>query len=183
MPGARSALRADAARNREAVLETAYRTFAAEGISVPIDEIARRTGVGAGTVYRHFPTKNALVAAVIDHRLEQIEVASREMLAADPAHALVNFIRTLVLEWGATDQALSQVIAGDSTFKDASDFEPRFMELIAVLLAAAQRAGSVRADLHDRDAKALVVACQAVQSHMPDIADRVTKIILDGVRA
>ena len=50
-------LRADAARNRARVLETAYDTFAAEGLSVPIDEIARRAGVGAGTVYRHFPTK------------------------------------------------------------------------------------------------------------------------------
>ena len=53
-------LRADAARNRARVLEVAYETFAAEGLSVPIDEIARRAGVGAGTVYRHFPTKEDL---------------------------------------------------------------------------------------------------------------------------
>ena len=53
-------LRADAARNRARVLEIAYETFAAEGLSVPIDEIARRAGVGAGTVYRHFPTKEDL---------------------------------------------------------------------------------------------------------------------------
>src|SRR3984957_3328332 len=53
-------LRADAARNRARVLETAYETFAAEGLAVPIEEIARRAGVGAGTVYRHFPTKEDL---------------------------------------------------------------------------------------------------------------------------
>ena len=59
-------LRADAARNRARVLEVAYETFAAEGLSVPIDEIARRAGVGAGTVYRHFPTKEDLFRAVVD---------------------------------------------------------------------------------------------------------------------
>ena len=65
-------LRADAARNRARVLETAYETFAAEGLSVPIDEIARRAGVGAGTVYRHFPTKEDLFRAVVDSRIRRI---------------------------------------------------------------------------------------------------------------
>ena len=64
-------LRADAARNRARVLEVAYDTFAAEGLSVPIDEIARRAGVGAGTVYRHFPTKEDLFRAVVDDRLRR----------------------------------------------------------------------------------------------------------------
>ena len=59
MPDA-SALRADARRNREAVLDAARTAFAAEGLSVPLDEIARRAGVGPGTLYRHFPTKEAL---------------------------------------------------------------------------------------------------------------------------
>ncbi len=65
-------LRADAARNRARVLDVAYETFAAEGLSVPIDEIARRAGVGAGTVYRHFPTKESLFAAVIENRMQRI---------------------------------------------------------------------------------------------------------------
>ena len=64
-------LRADAARNRARVLEVAYDTFAAEGLSVPIDEIARRAGVGAGTVYRHFPTKDDLYRAVVEDRHQQ----------------------------------------------------------------------------------------------------------------
>ena len=65
-------LRADAARNRARVLEIAYETFAAEGLSVPIDEIARRAGVGAGTVYRHFPTKEALFRAVVESRMRRL---------------------------------------------------------------------------------------------------------------
>ena len=69
-------LRADAARNRARVLEVAYQTFADEGLSVPIDEIARRAGVGAGTVYRHFPTKDDLYRAVIEDRLQSITDAA-----------------------------------------------------------------------------------------------------------
>ena len=65
-------MRADAARNRARVLEVAYETFAADGLSVPIDEIARRAGVGAGTVYRHFATKEALFHAVVKDRMQHL---------------------------------------------------------------------------------------------------------------
>ena len=73
-------LRADAARNRARVLEVAYETFAAEGLAVPIDEIARRAGVGAGTVYRHFPTKEDLFRAVVDDRIRGIITWGRALL-------------------------------------------------------------------------------------------------------
>ncbi len=75
-------LRADAARNRARVLEVAYETMAAEGLAVPIDEIARRAGVGAGTVYRHFPTKESLFGAVIQDRLQQMVTYGRDLLAS-----------------------------------------------------------------------------------------------------
>ena len=74
-------LRADAARNRARVLEVAYETFAAEGLSVPIDEIARRAGVGAGTVYRHFPTKEDLYRAVVEDRIGNIVDEGRALLS------------------------------------------------------------------------------------------------------
>ncbi|HKV22663.1 MAG TPA: helix-turn-helix domain-containing protein, partial [Mycobacterium sp.] len=75
-------LRADAARNRARVLEVAYETFAAEGLSVPIDEIARRAGVGAGTVYRHFPTKDDLYRAVVEDRITTIIEGGRALIDA-----------------------------------------------------------------------------------------------------
>src|SRR3954466_7832785 len=100
-------LRADAARNRARVLEVAYETFAADGLSVPIDEIARRAGVGAGTVYRHFPTKGDLFAAVVESRLQHTTPAGRPLLdEPGPGEALFAFLRSMVLEWGATDQGL-----------------------------------------------------------------------------
>ncbi|MFC7761813.1 TetR/AcrR family transcriptional regulator [Catellatospora bangladeshensis] len=74
-------LRADARRNRAKVLQVAYEVFAAEGLGVPIDEIARRAGVGAGTVYRHFPTKEALYRAIVVDRVEHLVATARELAA------------------------------------------------------------------------------------------------------
>ena len=106
-------LRADAARNRARVLETAYETFAAEGLAVPIDEIARRAGVGAGTVYRHFPTKEDLFSAVVDSRIRRIIGEGRGLLdVPGPGEALFAFLRSMVLDWGATDQGLVDALAG-----------------------------------------------------------------------
>ena len=105
--------RADAARNRARVLEVAYDTFAAEGLAVPIDEIARRAGVGAGTVYRHFPTKEDLFRAVVKDRIQRIVNDGRALVAGDdPGQALFTFLRSMVLEWGATDRGLADALAG-----------------------------------------------------------------------
>ncbi len=85
-------LRADAARNRARVLDVAYETFAAEGLSVPIDEIARRAQVGAGTVYRHFPTKENLFQAVIEDRLRRLIDDGYALLKSDgPGEAMFSF--------------------------------------------------------------------------------------------
>src|SRR5215472_3500974 len=80
-PASAKPLRADAQRNRARVLQAARRAFAAEGVSVPLDEIARRAGVGAGTVYRHFPSKEALFEAVVHDRLRQLTEEGRALSA------------------------------------------------------------------------------------------------------
>ena len=106
-------LRADAARNRARVLEVAYETFADEGLAVPIDEIARRAGVGAGTVYRHFPTKEDLFRAVVEDRMRRIVDEGRALADGDdPGEALFIFLRSMVLQWGATDRGLADALAG-----------------------------------------------------------------------
>src|SRR5262245_61907213 len=106
-------MRADAARNRARVLEVAYETFAADGLGVPIDEIARRAGVGAGTVYRHFPTKEDLYRAVVEDRIRSIADMGRALLVeGKPGEALFTFLRSMVLLWGATDRGLSEALAG-----------------------------------------------------------------------
>src|ERR1700757_4023223 len=134
-------LRADAARNRARVLETAYETFAAEGLSVPIDEIARRAGVGAGTIYRHFPTKEDLYRAVVQERIGHIVDEGRDLLdSGEPGDALFTFLRSLVLEWGATDRGLADALAGLGIDIKASmpKVEDAFQDMLGELLQAAQ---------------------------------------------
>ena len=179
-------LRADAARNRARVLETAYETFAAEGLSVPIDEIARRAGVGAGTVYRHFPTKEDLFRAVVESRLRRIIAEGRALLdEPGPGEALFAFLRSMVLDWGATDQGLVDALAGLGIDVEsiAPDAEDAFLGLLGELLAAAQGAGTVRHDVDVPEIKALMVGCQAMQGYDETRAERVTGVVMDGLRA
>jgi AcrR family transcriptional regulator len=179
-------LRADAARNRARVLEVAYETFAAEGLSVPIDEIARRAGVGAGTVYRHFPTKDDLYRAVVEDRITTIIEGGRALIdAGDPGNALFSFQRSMVLQWGATDQGLTEALAGVGIDISAAmpDVEQGFLAMLDDLLQASQKAGTVRDDLSVRDVKALLTGASAVQAAYPDTAERVTEVFLDGLRA
>ena len=176
--------RADAVRNRARVLEVAYEVMAAEGLSVPIDEIARRAGVGAGTVYRHFPTKEALFGAVIRNRLEHVVASGRTMLeSAEPGEALYAFIRAMVFESG-NDMSLAQAMAGYGIDVNvvAPDAEAQFLGLLSDLLAAARRAGTARSDVTVPEAKAIIVAAQAVQGYNPAVAERVADLVLDGLR-
>lgn len=179
-------MRADAARNRARVLEVAYETFAADGLSVPIDEIARRAGVGAGTVYRHFATKEALFQAVIAERIRGVVEEGRSLLTeADPAEAIFMFLRSMVLQWGAADRGLVDALAGSGIDVNTlvPEAEDEYLTVVGDLLAAAQRAGTVRSDITVADVKALLVGCQAMQSYNADVAERVTSVVFDGLRA
>jgi AcrR family transcriptional regulator len=176
-------LRADAARNRARVLEVAYQTFAEQGLGVPIDDIAERAGVGAGTVYRHFPTKDALIGAVVADRLGTLVDDARTMLAGDdPGEALFAFLHAL-LTWVTTDRGLLDALVGAQVDIGAvaPDAEQEFRAVLAELVAAGQRAGVVRPEVTAGDVKALLSVCQA----MPDTAsvERVTAVVIDGLRA
>ncbi len=173
-------LRADAARNRARVLEVAVEAFAAEGLSVPIDEIARRAGVGAGTVYRHFPAKEDLVLAVIADQMQRIIDGGYALLeAGKPGEALFTFLRAAV-EWSATNRGLVDTLAGsDIEVKD----EAQFKDLLGELLRAAHDAGTVRKDIGAADVKALMVGLQAMHGYNDDAAERLTEVVLDGLRA
>lgn len=177
-------LRADAARNRARVLEVAYQTFAAEGLAVPIDEIARRAGVGAGTVYRHFPTKEALFGAVFEDRIQRIVAGAHALLASEgPGEALFAFLREMV-RTGAADQGLVDALAGYGVDLEAAapGAEASFLAMLGELLTAAQRAGTVRSDVGVMEVKALLVVCKAAQHYGDDVSVRVTDVIADGLR-
>src|SRR6516165_10830108 len=96
---ARKPLRADAERNRRRLLAVAQEVFAAEGLAVPIDEIARRAGLGVGTLYRHFPTKEALFAAIVTERMKAVVDDARSLRdVGDPGEALLGFLGRMAAE-------------------------------------------------------------------------------------
>ena len=178
-------LRADAVRNRARVLEVAYDTFAAEGLAVPIDEIARRAGVGAGTVYRHFPTKEDLYRAVVEDRIGNIVDEGRTLAETDDPNGLFTFLRTVVLQWGATDRGLADSLAGVGIDIESAmpDIEEDFLRLLGDLLRTGQNAGTVRRDVDVRDVKAILSGCLAMLAAKPDAAELLTEVVLDGLRA
>jgi AcrR family transcriptional regulator len=176
-------LRADAARNRERVLEVAYKTFATEGLSVPIDEIARRAGVGTGTVYRHFPSKDDLVRAIVADRLQHVIDEGHALLQSDPGEALFTFLRSLVLEWGVTDVGLKAAVDGSDIKIRVKGVRDAFLGLVDEFLRAAQQAGTVRPDVNATHVKTLVVGCQAMQTYNNKAAKQAIAVVFDGLRA
>jgi AcrR family transcriptional regulator len=177
-------LRADAVRNRERVLEVAYETFAAEGLSVPIDEIARRAGVGTGTVYRHFPSKDDLVRAIVTDRLRHVIDEGHTLLeSGDPGEALFSFLRSLVLKWGATDVGLKAALAGSDIKIRIKGVRDAFLGLVDELLRAAQQAGTARPDVNATHVKTLIVGCQAMHTYNNKASKQAIAVVFDGLRA
>lgn len=179
-------LRADAQRNRARVLEVACEVFAAGGLAVPIDEIARRAGVGPGTVYRHFPTKEALFAAIAHDRMAQLTRRAAQLTHADePAEAILTFLSEMV-ESGATDRGLAEVLAGVG-LPDASiiaEAEQELRDAVATLLTRAKKVGAVRPDITVDDVKTLMIGCVAMGHFRAGDAQatgQVMKIIGDGL--
>jgi AcrR family transcriptional regulator len=172
-------LRADARRNRERVLRAARDAFAASGFGVPLDEIATRAGVGPGTVYRHFPNKEALFEAVIAARIEDLVADARARADADdPGGAFFGYLAR-IREESAAKRDLPDAISVPGPLQDA------LHAALTVLLSRAQRAGAVRDDITTPDLiaalKAAVAAFQDT-SASPATRERVFTIILDGLR-
>ncbi|GAA5047755.1 TetR/AcrR family transcriptional regulator [Nocardia callitridis] len=175
------ALRADARRNRERVLAAAQEAFAEEGISVPLDEIARRAGVGAGTVYRHFPTKEALFEAAIVDRVERVIGHARELADADePGQAFFDLLDRLQRD-GAVKRDLSDALGHDTTRYGRPDGE--LHAAIAPLLTRAQDCGAVRTDIDIADLMRMLKGAFAAAHHTdPAQRGRIFAVIFDGLR-
>ena len=138
-----SVLRADAQRNLDRILEAAADAFAEVGPDVTMDEIARRAGVGHGTVFRRFPTKDDLMFAVIERRVEEMRAIAEESLAApDPGQAFVDFVHR-VAELSMSTPGLHKCVAQCGEKPGAAELEA----LGTKIIARAQKAGALRADI------------------------------------
>ena len=181
-------LRADARRNRARILEVAQQVFATEGINAPIDDIAGRAGVGVGTIYRHFPTKEALFQAIVVHRIESTAENIRAQLdAPDPGAAFFGLFHQLLEHSLMSKDLFDAMAASSGTDLTALSAQHGDSMLAALgdLLARAQRAGAVRPEVSAADVKGLMLGAHAIQRHHQDdpaTAARLIDIICDGLR-
>ncbi|MEO3787328.1 helix-turn-helix domain-containing protein [Actinocorallia sp. B10E7] len=180
-------LRADARRNRERVLAAAREAFGSEGISVPLDEIARRAGVGAGTVHRHFPTKEALLEAIVVGNMTELTEEARSRLEhPDPGAAFFGFF-ALMVECGAGNRALTGALTRAGTDVQSLVERPGqdLLAALAALLVRAQQAGAVRGDVTAQHVKALLIGVYAGSDWLggeTDARRRLLAVVCDGLR-
>jgi AcrR family transcriptional regulator len=170
-------LRADARRNLERVLDAAEEVFAAEGPDASVAEIAHRAGVGQGTVFRRFPTKDDLVFAVVERHVAQMhDLAEEAFRSPDPGEAFFGFVRAIgELVMSAPGLHACVVHCGEKP--GAAELD----ELARKIVARAQRAGAVRRDVKPADVQLLV---RAALTTAPDGEwRRYLDVVLDGLRA
>ncbi len=179
-------LRADAQRNRQRVLEAAEAVFASEGISVPVDVIAEKAGVGVGTLYRHFPTKEKLFEAILVQRIIEIAADARSRLEADdPGVAFFGFLQYLVEE-STLKRDLILALAGAGVEFEVVVAGPKqdLHDAVTGLLLAAQDAGAVRTDVTSAMVLSLIGGtCMAAEHpHEGSSPLDMLMIICDGLK-
>jgi AcrR family transcriptional regulator len=179
-------LRSDARRNRQRVLEAAESLFAAEGVDVPVDEIAERAGVGVGTLYRHFPTKEVLFEAILVARVGEIAEDARQRLGAeDPGSAFFGFVEHLVAETARKRDLINAfATAGVELAVVAAEAKKDLEAATTALLHAAQRAGAVRPDVSAALVLSLIGAtCMAADRPHPEVSpNEMLTVVCDGLR-
>jgi AcrR family transcriptional regulator len=179
--------RADARRNRERVLAAAEQVFSESGLKGQVEEVARRAGVGVGTVCRNFPTKQALVEAVLTSMYESLLGQALEALEnPDPGEAFERFFVAFP-EFQARHRALGEQMANELELPTkAQPLREQLLRALTELVARAQAGGAIRADLGPADVAMLfagVAHATALAGELqPILRERYVRIILDGMR-
>jgi AcrR family transcriptional regulator len=181
------ALRADARRNREAVIVAAKQLFADRGLDAQMPDVAKAASVGVGTVYRHFATKDDLIAALVADRFERLAQKAREALDRDDAwEGFCDFIR-FAAQIQADDRALCEVIGSRPPLMDAAARAAGLPALADQLVKRVQRSGELRRDLAWEDIPLIVCGLgPTIHSGVGPATGRwprLVEIILDGLRA
>jgi AcrR family transcriptional regulator len=177
-------LRADARRNRERLLDAALALFLEDGPDVPLEAVAKRAGVGIGTLYRHFPTREALVEAAYRSEVAHLAEAADELLRdRPPDEALAAFMDRFV-DYAATKRGLKGMLmsvaeSGSDVFVDT---RTQITAAVASLVEAGVAAGAIRADVDADDVLRAMGAVWAVPAGSEDQARRVLMLVMDGLR-
>jgi AcrR family transcriptional regulator len=189
IPPSDVALRADAQRNRRLLLEAAALAFAEGGIDVPAEEVARRAGVAKGTLFRHFPTKTGLIAAVLRDRMAQLRRLIGEVEAERPpglgviAEVMARGAAILATDLSFFDAAAARVDVHRELLEEKLALEAAFDRLVA----ASQASGEVRPDIRGIDIALLMMAatntCAPTRDLSPELYRRYLTLMIDGLRA
>lgn len=178
-------LRADAQRNRERLLGVAREVFAEKGVEAPLEEIARRAGVGIGTLYRHFPTRLDLVGAIYLDEVDALVRSAADLAGnRDPLEALRGWLERFV-DYVATKRGLAGAL---EELRKSGAFEQnqvRINTALGSLLEAGRKAGEIRADVQPPDVvRALGGICMLSERTVPDRAQtrRIIELLVDGLR-
>jgi AcrR family transcriptional regulator len=184
--GGGRARRVDARANRGRILDVAEEVFGKGGESASTEEVARLAGVGIATVFRHFPTKAALLQAVLVRRFDRLrEQAEASLDGTDPGAAFFGFFRHLVAD-AATKIAIAEALldAGGDSDGEAARASNGLRRAVGALLQHAQQAGAVRDDVELPEVYTLLVATSRAAAH-PDLDDevkaRALAIVFDGL--
>jgi AcrR family transcriptional regulator len=181
-------LRADAARNRRAIIDAAGEVYGQRGLEAPFDDIARQAGVGNATLYRHFPSRCALVAAVFTDTLVRVVNAAEQALTiSDPWDAFATHFRFL-FNLQATNRGLADLLTAAVTGAPQIErLRARSYRAFVQLAKRAQGEGSLRADVTPEDVALLLMANAGLIHRTADIAvtasNRFVDLTLDGLRS
>jgi AcrR family transcriptional regulator len=179
-------LRADARRNRERLLEATVERFAADGAGVPLDAIARQAGVGIGTLYRRFPTRDALVEAAYRNEVTRLADSATELLGELPADAALAEWLDRYVSYATAKRGLGSALRGIAAAN--ADLYPqtrqRLQAAVATLLVAGQEAGTLRSDVDAEDVFRAVSGVWSIPEG-PDFTERARRLLgllMDGLR-
>ncbi len=181
-------LRADAARNRAAIVEAARAVFAEQGLDAPLDEIARRAGTGNATLYRRFPTRGDLIAAVFADRMtEHLEAVEAGLADEDPWRGFASYV-TAVGAMQARDRGIADLVTMDvPSAPDIEQLRSRAFDGLVRLVERAHAAGVLRADFTTQDVVLLLMANAGLVERAHGISAqasaRLVHVLLDGFRA
>jgi AcrR family transcriptional regulator len=176
-------MRADAVRNRKRVLDAARECMARRGLDVQMEEIAKKAGVGVGTVYRHFPTKDELIEALAGDRFVRLaELADEALEQPDPWQAFVDFMRASALIQ-VDDKALSEVLVSRADTMRRAAESVNMLDRVALVIDRAKEAGVVRSDARPEDVPMVMCALAGACNHPMSDPHRYISLIIDGMRA
>jgi AcrR family transcriptional regulator len=179
-------LRADARRNREKVLAAARAVFSEQGVDAQMDDVARRADVGVGTVYRHFPTKDALLQALTEELFDVIAAHARELLEHDDPWEAFKEALWFGAEKTAGDRAFSEILAASRPTPSTCPGKEDLRVTVGEMMRRCIKAGRMRPDAMIEDIPLLmcgVGSASAMEHPRPDAWRRHLGIVLDGLRA